>query len=480
MNLEIPSVASINTLTQRDEYKYNPVSWVRNHLKEFVWSKQEEILNSIRDNRRTAVKSCHGSGKSWLAGRAVAWWLSVHPPGTARVITSAPSGPQVKAILWQEIGRAHSRGNLPGRLNQTEWWIEIKSPDGRTIREEMVGIGRKPSEHNPSAFQGIHERYVLVVFDEADGMPKPLWDAADGLLSNDECRLLSIGNPEDPMSEFANECKPGSGANVIKISAFDTPNFTGEKVPGNVRHKLVSPTWVDEKKRRWGETNPLYIAKVLGEFPEHSTDGLFPIQWIRAAQERILMPSFPIGLGVDVGGGGDKNVICRRQGKVFRIILRDHTPNTMTTLSNTLNAIAETGATYANIDNIGIGWGAADRAQEMVEDQQLAYTDPGLVSRAKKIYRTDVGGAAQDRESFVNRRAEGYWALRERFQNGNIDIDATDEDLAAQLVAIKYKRSAGKIQIQSKKEMAKSPDEADALMLANMEPSEDEGVEATW
>lgn len=83
--------------------------------------------------------------------------------------------------------------------------------------------------------------------------------------------------------------------------------------------------------------------------------------------------------------------------------------------------------------------------------------------------------AAINSEDYVNLRAEGYWGLRERFREGIIDIDFDDEDLVAQLVDIKTKPSStGRIQIESKEQMKKrgksSPDEADALMLAFLEP----------
>lgn len=461
--------------TQR--YLSDPVLWAEERIGAFLWSKQKEILRSIVSNRRTAVKSCHGPGKSFVAGLAACYWIDVHPPGTARVITSAPTGDQVKAILWQEISKTHSKGKLSGRLNQTEWWLTIGN------REELVGIGRKPKDYSTSAFQGIHERYVLVVLDEADGIVASLWESADGLLSNEDCRLLSISQPGDVTSEFFNECKPGSGTNVIKISVFDTPNFTGEFAPEEVKARLVSPVWAEEKKKKWGESNPLYISKVLGEFPEHSTDGLIPLKWIREAQERNLGPSLPVELGVDVGGGGNANTIARRNGPVVRIVHDDTNPDTMATLSATLEEIKQSQAISAKVDYIGIGHGAVDRAKEMASDQEVKRKTPQLAANAGKIIGVEVGRAASDSEQYVNLRAEGYWLLRERFNpdnkdNSSIDIDSLDDDLAAQLSAIRYKRSGGRIQIESKEEMRKrgvsSPDKADAVMLAFLDPPKEE------
>ena len=85
-------------------------------------------------------------------------------------------------------------------------------------------------------------------------------------------RVLAIGNPDDPSSHFAQICKPGSGWEVIKISAFDTPAYTGEEVPEGLLPAAVSPEWVEERKRRWGVTGPIYQSKVLGEFPDISDD----------------------------------------------------------------------------------------------------------------------------------------------------------------------------------------------------------------
>ncbi len=451
----LPSLTDLRESVNREAYRINPTKWVRDH-NGYPWSKQREILESVRDNRRTAVKSCHTAGKSWVAAQAACHWIEAHPPGEAFVVTSAPTGPQVRAILWREIGRMHSKNNLSGRTNQTEWWLD---PTGS--KEEIVAYGRKPSEFNPDAFQGVHARYVLVIYDEACGIPEPLWNAADSLISNEDSRFLAIGNPVDPNTEFANVCSPGSGWNTIKISAFDTPNFTNEKVPAKLRHELISPIWVEEKLRKWGDTNPMYVSRVLAEFPESTVDGLIPIKWIREAQQRKEPPTLPNELGVDVGGGGDRSVIAHRQGAHVRIIQRDQNPDTMQTCGSVLKQLEETGATVAKVDEIGIGRGVVDRAKE----------------QDKPVLGINVGQAANNPTGFVNLRAEGYWGLREHFQEGTIDIDPDDDDLAAQLVDLKYKRtSAGKIQIESKDEMKRrgksSPDDADAVMLAFLKPAD--------
>ncbi len=461
--------------TERQHWAANPVDWMQERLGEYLWTAQKTIVNSVRDNRYTAVKSCHGIGKSHIAARLVAWWIESHPPGEAFVVTTAPGGAQVRAVLWRYIREIHARARLSGRTNQTEWYLDHLGA------EHLVAMGRKPPDHDADAFQGIHARYVLVIFDEADGVPPTLWNSGMSLISNELSRFLAIGNPVNPASEFAEVCKPGSGWNTIKVSAMDSPNFTGEACPEAVGDELISHVYVDEMKHRWGEDHPQYVSRVLAEFPSLSDNGLIPFAWVQAAIDRSLAPSGPIHLGIDVGGGGDSTVQALRQGGHVRIRSKDRNPDTMETTGNVLVAIRETGADLAKVDEIGIGRGVVDRSAEIAKDKSEPSTTRDA---AAKVRGVNVGRAPQDKEAFVNLRAEGYWALRERFQDGTIDIDPKDEELAGQLVDLRYKRtSSGKIQIESKDDIRKrgrkSPDEADAVMLAFL-PEEKETTGLVW
>src|SRR5690606_8042107 len=161
-----------------------------------------EIVESVVEHRRTAVKSCHGAGKSWTAGMLAAWWIDTHPPGEAIVVSTAPTYKQVHAVLWEEIRKQHRTGDRPGTVLQTDEW---------KIGDVLVGMGRKPADHDAHGFQGIHRRYVLAILDEACGIPDALWTAVEAITTNADCRILAIGNPDDPATEFGNVCKPGSG-----------------------------------------------------------------------------------------------------------------------------------------------------------------------------------------------------------------------------------------------------------------------------
>jgi len=434
----------------------DPVRWMQTRIHAFLWSTQQDIAHAVRDHRRVAVHSCFESGKSWLAARLVAWWLDTHTPGEAFVVTTATTGQQVRAILWREIGRAHRDGKLAGRLNQTEWWLN----------DEMVAFGRKPADYDPAAFQGIHARYVLVVIDEAAGVPETIFRAAAGLTANEHSRILAIGNPDDPQSYFATICAPGSGWHVIGIDAFQTPNFTGEEIPEALHDLLISPTYAKELADEVGEESPVYVAKVRGQFPEDATDGVVPLSWVRQCQrlevewtpEQLL----PIELGVDVGAGGDETVIRERTGAVAGRTWRKRTPDWADSVGLILDAIVTTGATAVKVDTIGIGWGVVGRLQELRGEQK----------HQAQIVPVNVGEASRDTTKWPKLRDQLWWEVgRELTRSHAWDLRAVDEVTVAQLIAPTYTvDSANRVKVErkedTKKRLKRSPDDADALLLA--------------
>jgi hypothetical protein len=119
---------------------------------------------------------------------------------------------------------------------------------------------------------------------------------------------------------------------VKKISAFDTPAYTGEEVPAELLPLLVSPEWVEERKLRWGVNSPIYQSKVLGEFPDISDDSLILPTWIGAAQKRTLERSRRPVMSRDIARfGEDETVGMRREGGWIRLYRAHHKADTMTT-----------------------------------------------------------------------------------------------------------------------------------------------------
>lgn len=517
MNDDTPSIEEIDRELNEIErelrrrlWAREPAIWAKEKLNDILWSGQIKILESVRDNRKTAAATCHEIGKSYGAAILAAWWLDTHKPGEAFVITTAPTNPQVRVILWKEIGRAHSRGNLPGRVNQTEWKIEVTNPITGLTKEEPVAMGRKPSDYTPAAFQGVHARYVLIIVDEANGVRGPLWDSIDSLMANDDSKILEIGNPDDPAGEFYEHCKPGSGYNVIHVSVFDSPNFTGEQMPIEILKQLIGRRYVEEKRVKWAptwkwtddgrkcvppadgkleDTHPFWQSKVLGQFPVQTQEGtLIPLSWIRAAQERVLAETLPNEFALDVGASkdGDPSCLGHRRGPVFRVIYEERQPDTMKTTGRLVQHLgnAEYGAECAKVDYIGVGRGVVDRAREQglpVYPIQVGESATIMTCMACKhewdqarfktkhqtnaLLRCPMCNSNLVKPAFADLLSQLWWNVRTIFEKGEIDIDVTDTDLAEQLLMLTWEPTS-KGQIKVKYLDGPSPNRADALMLA--------------
>jgi hypothetical protein len=456
-----------------DAWRDNGTAWVQERLDEHVWSKQDEVLSAVRDHRRTAVRSCHGVGKSHIASRAVAWWLDVHEPGEAFVVTTAPTFAQVRAILWRYIRQAHRKGNLSGRVNQTEWIDDLG---------ELVAFGRKPADHDEGAFQGIHARRVLVILDEACGIPEDLWIAADALTTNPGCRMLAIGNPDNSSSYFARVCRPGSMWHQIGISAYDSPNFTGEQVPRELGELLIHPDWAEEKRLEWGEDNPIYRAKVLGEFSADDPGKVVRSSDVAACRLGVETPRaddelLPIELGVDVGGGGDETVIRERRGPVAGREWRERSDQPSTIAPLVLRAIRETGATRVKIDSTGIGWGLVGELVNLGSNG----------AHTAQIVGVNAAEASVEPEVYKNARAAMWWMARLHAQERTWDLSTmenADQTIAQLLEPGWLLDLQGKIQVEKKDDiierLGRSPDNADALLLAFYNPPGDAASALDW
>lgn len=433
----------------------DPCEWIERRFAVTLWSKQREVVESVLANPYTAVRAAHSTGKSKVAGLFMAYWIAAHPLGSAFVFSTAPRTAQVRGILWREAARAHRDGDLPGRITtgqNPEWWIG----------DELVGTGRKPAdltdpEEAATAMQGHHSEHLLCILDEAAGLAPWVWDAIDSLASNAGARVLALGNPTIRDSTFFDVCQPGSGWHRIKVSAFDSPSLSGERVPDSVARNLVAREWVESRRRKWGEGSAMYRSRVLAEFPEADVDALIEPAWVEAAQARELPVEGAATLGCDVArSGSDQSMIAANRGGRIRIVHETQGADTMKTTGSLLRALADAGrGASAAVDVIGLGAGVFDRARE----------------QNAPVRAFNSSERPRDPKRFRNRRAESYWALREALREGQIDLDPTDEDLAAQLTSIRWSiDSGGRIVIEPKEAMKArglpSPDRADAAMMS--------------
>jgi phage terminase large subunit len=467
---------------------------------------QARILRTIAENQRTAISACHDVGKSWTLARIVLWFLSCHP--NSKAITTAPTFNQVKNILWSEIRSAHSKSKFPlgGKMLQTEWQL---SKDG-----DWFGIGFTPrnevtsgeGQGTQSSFQGFHaEGGILVVFDEATGVPPNIWTMAEGLLTQAHVKFVAIGNPTSRNSEFFRCFKSRDWAKV-HLSCFDSPNLIANgitdinKLTAEIdllrslsdaeikkrMHSYVAPKpyllstqWVLSAALKWTTKHPLFISKVLGGFPEEGDNTLIPLGVCEEAKLRIVYPteSDRKVIGVDVARfGTDSTVLTYLHGDKFIskkvLVKRD-----LMQVSGEVIAECQTHG-WPNVivvDATGIGSGVVDALRESQNNRII----PGNVEIREVQFgaapKCEVNGCDHrkdcDKAKYTNIKGRMFDLLAQDLRRG---LSLPDEDIYLdELPTILYAYdSKGRMIIESKDEYKRrtgrgSPDHAVSLALAN-------------
>lgn len=504
--------------TPTPTYDDDPQGWLTETTGEYAWSVQRDIWQSVHENTYTAVLSCNGSGKTWLAARVVAKWVAQYWREGVRVVTTAPTAAQVSLLLWQEIRTAYDLASangqrLPGRL--------VMSPFPQwKIGNKTVGFGRKPADHEQSALQGVHAPHVLVVLDEACGVGPNIWTAVTKITTTGHVSILAIGNPDDPTSNFHKVTRPTSDWNVIRVDGLRTPNFTAEAVadlpltralmesehipystepiPEAIRTSMLRPSFVEDQivqlagvsrdladRLPWGDVkrqvvsatqaSQLFTTIVRGEFPDGGATSMIPLGWLMRAVERwrdwrdnYEQDHDPPGrriVGVDVAtdNGADETAIAVRQREVVYTVERYPQGDTIFAAERALlHTLAGAGGA-AVVDVIGIGAGVAD---------QLRHAGVTTIpfNASAQSDRTDRWGQFR----FLNDRAAAWWRLREMLDptSGHLLCIPDDDRLISELTAPKWKlrtaKGYGIIQMEAKAEIKKrlghSTDSADAVV----------------
>lgn len=435
--------ASRNVVFDFSRYKGDPVGFRRDVLgfdsatrRNDATPYQDGILMAVRDYPRVAVVSGHGCGKSRTLAAAALWWLVARP--YSRVVIVAPQFErQVRGVTFAEIAKLARRAKMP---------LPVELHAGRVLVNgygaEWGIIGMPATD--PDRIEGQHaEGGLLLIMDETKGIGQDVFDALQGALTGgDDSRLLIASTPGGPSGPFYRACSDESGHwKVIRLSSEDS--------------SIVSPQWCADRAHEWGKDSALYQTRVRGMFADAGDGQLFPLSILDAATARTV-DAGAVTLGIDVARSvaGDQNCVAVASGgRVERFSLW-RSPDTMATVQRAVNEALTSRASTIYVDVTGVGAGVADRLR------QLRFN----------VVDVSFGGAASDPTRFANRRGELYFTLRERLERGELSIP-DDDELITDLAAIRFSFDArGRVVIEPKdecrKRLGRSPDRADALVLA--------------
>lgn len=437
---------SDNPLKDKD----GPEQWQRDYL--------IELGQHIRDNNllasmglelkvwRSATASGHGVGKSALVAWLIQFFMSTRRD--TRGVVTASTQFQLEDKTWPELLKWH---NL---LINKHWFVwtattysfaAYKTPE---MQKNYRFTAATVSEQKTEAFAGLHNegKTVVVIFDEASGIPEKIWEVAEGALTDGEAFFIAKGNPTLPEGEFA-DCFE-KNAKLYVTRHVDSRE---------VRHtnKSALQTIID----KYGIDSDQVKVRIKGQFPVQSYNGFIDPSAVHAAmspeRETVYDKDAPLIMAVDIANqGGDETVVGFRQGWDARTI----SPVYLQAMKHgeMVKRIAKIADMYQPdiivIECVGIGIPLCD----------------DLTDLHYKVYRAYPGAPVE--VDYVNNRALWWAEMRDWLYEPTATLNE-DDKLFDQLTKIQYalRRSDGKTLMESKKDMRdrglSSPDRADMLML---------------
>lgn len=363
----------------------------------------------------------------------------------AKVVITAPTSSQLQDALLPEMRALINEmpDDVRAALNVKQDRVEFApAPDKNFIS------ARTSRAEQPDALQGVHADHVLLIGDEASGIPDQVFDASGGSMSSDDAQMVLTGNPVRTSGLFwKTHTILKDTWKTFHVSCIDSPRVTQD--------------FIDEKKLEYGEESNAFRIRVLGEFPTGDDDTVIPVDLIDSAVGRDIQdPGGDIIWGVDVARfGSDRSAICKRQGRVVPEPVRLYSKFDLMEVVGFVKQEWDTTPHHMRpfeimVDSIGMGGGVADRLRELnlpAKDVNVSEIPP---LKQRNCYRL---------------RDELWFEMKSWFAGRDVRIP-NDSVLTTELAMPRFGyASDGKLKVESKADMrrrgVRSPDAAESLML---------------
>jgi hypothetical protein len=405
---------------------------------------QEDLLRAVgRGERKISVRSGHGTGKSTALSWAMLWFTLFRFPN--KVVVTAPTTAQLFDALFAELKRWLNE--LPPALKVL---LEVKTDRVELIAapSEAFISARTSRAEQPEALAGVHSDNVMLVVDEASGVPEQVFEAASGSMSGHNATTILAGNPTRSSGTFyETHHRLAPHWFTLHWSCIESAR--------------VSDEFVEEMKTRYGEDSNAYRIRVLGEFPMGDDDVIIPLHLAEAAVDRdvSISPNLRPVWSLDVARfGSDRTVLLRRVGNVVTDVEAWQGLDLMATTGRVKayydSLLPSQRPTEILVDSIGLGSGVVDRMREL-----------GMPVRGVNVSEAPAFG-----NTYSNLRTELIFRVRGWLEQRTARLPK-NPTLISELTSIRYSfSSVGKVKAEGKDDMRrrglKSPDLADALFLS--------------
>jgi len=428
-------------------WKDDPLLFVQDCIQVTPSKQQHELLVNFAKHKRTTIRSGHGTGKDASASWIIIWFLVTRL--NAKVICTAPTARQLSDILWSEISKWLRQSSVADEFviqkdkiyckhNPKEWWARAVSVSAKSSKDEQA-----------ETLAGFHGDHMLIVCDEASGIPDPVYIPLEGAMTQEDNKCLMIGNMTKTRGYF-----------------YDT-HFHSELKKNWYRlhwdsrdSENVTKDMIEYFAAKYGEESSIFAVRVAGNPPHSDSDKLIPLDWALQCIDNEVFPEDedPLYLGVDVARyGNDDSIVMPRRGFMIYPWYTYHHLNTISLGGEIQMKGIELGAVGVAIDEIGVGAGVTDWLMK-----HNSFTTFGI----------NVANSSSDIKKYNRLRDELWGRVKENCMKGRYSFPSgtMGDELCNELASVGYDFNAhGGIVVDSKKFLKakgiESPNIADALCL---------------
>ncbi len=401
---------------------------------------------TLEEAIRVAVASGHGIGKTAVIAWLVQWFMSTRE--FPQVVVTASTQTQLSSKTWRELAKWH-------RLLINRHWFNWTATKYYHVEypETWFASAIPWSENNADAFAGTHERYVLIIYDEASAIADVIWDTTEGALTTPAALWLAFGNYTKNTGRF-HQCFAGKTRSRWK--PFQIDSRTAKKA-----NQAQIAQWIED----YGVDSDFVRIRVRGVAPRSGSNQFIGQDLVDLcvkykAQGYDALPKI---LSLDVARYGDNQSVSGvRQGRHFKILAKWRGLPIDQLADRFIEHIEAEEPDAIVIDGDGIGGSVVDLVKRK-----------GFHIKAGKEILFEFHGNATpaDTKMYYNRRAE-VWGLARDAMKAGMELPS-DPELHSDLVAPEYffakKGDFDVIQLESKDDMrargVASPDNADTLVM---------------
>jgi hypothetical protein len=440
--------------TPLEKYK-GPRRWQKEELirmRDHIRANMEKVAIGLPPTvYKSSTTSGRGIGKSSLVAWIVLWFESCILGGTA--IISANTDSQLTSKTFGEIGKWKTLC-LSGywfEMNQKKlmpapWFAELLKHQLKIDDKYYYAEGVLWNEDNPDAFAGAHnDNGMLLIFDEASGIPKPIWTVSEGFFTELSIYRFwfAFSNPRRNTGAFF-EC---FHANRKYWRGTKIDSRTVEDTDKAVYDEIIATHGEDSDEAR---------IEVKGDFPSQGDRQFISRGLVADAAVRKLERAddhAALLLGCDPARYGDDSTVIRfRRGRDARSIpaVKLKGADNMA-VANKIAHLVEIHKPDAIFVDAGAGAGIIDRLREM----------------GFKVHEVWFGGKSEE-PNWSDHRTELWARMRDWLGGAMID---DDQNLIDDLCGPEYgfQGTEDKIKLEAKEKMKArglaSPDNADALAV---------------